>query len=451
LYHRVRLARGLAIAISGFCTACGTIHSLGDGNSRRHAFDLMARLEAKRCIDDGSDPRFSTDYLQGEARGQMFGVLECATAAGDVVVLRAFSSQYDGVWEVPGWVPPLLDVDAFQRITAPVDREIKALDRRIAEDGDPELVRERRALSQDLTRRIQGLYRLHNFRGETRPLTEVFPGGIPTGAGDCCAPKLLNHAARRGLHPVGISEFFWGRENRSGTRTHREFYPACAEKCQPILGFMLCGASVPIVYEDEDLVVVLKPSGLLAVPGRGPENRDCVVARIRALRPGCIEQPAVHRLDMDTSGLMVLARTAEAHRALSLQFIDRRIVKRYIALLDGEPAGSEGTIELPFRLDVDDRPRQIHDPVHGKVGITHWRKLSVEDGRTRVEFRPVTGRTHQLRVHAASPHGLGIPIVGDRLYGAGDGQGPLRLHAGFLGFSHPRTGERLEFRSEPAF
>lgn len=411
----------------------------------------MERLESRRCIDDTGDPRFSTDYLWGEARGQMFGVLVCVTDGGEVVVLRAFSCQYNGTWRVDGWVPPLIDVDEFLRITKPVDREIKALDARIAAGRDPELVRRRRALSQDLTARIQGLYRLHNFRGEARPLTEVFPGGIPTGAGDCCAPKLLNHAARHGLHPVGISEFFWGRENRSGTRQHGEFYPACAEKCQPILGFLLCGASVPVVYEDEDIVVVLKPSGLLAVPGKGPENQDCVVARIRTRRPVCIEQPAVHRLDMDTSGLMVLAMTADAHRELSRQFHDRRTGKRYIALLDGVLAGSEGTIELPFRLDVEDRPRQIHDPVHGKIGITHWRKLSVEGGRTRVEFQPVTGRTHQLRVHAASPHGLGVPIVGDRLYGAGEGQGPLRLHACFLAFTHPRTGERLEFRSEPSF
>jgi len=234
----------------------------------------MERLESRRCIDDTGDPRFSTDYLWGEARGQMFGVLVCVTDGGEVVVLRAFSCQYNGTWRVDGWVPPLIDVDEFLRITKPVDREIKALDARIAAGRDPELVRRRRALSQDLTARIQGLYRLHNFRGEARPLTEVFPGGIPTGAGDCCAPKLLNHAARHGLHPVGISEFFWGRENRSGTRQHGEFYPACAEKCQPILGFLLCGASVPVVYEDEDIVVVLKPSGLLAVPGKGPENQD---------------------------------------------------------------------------------------------------------------------------------------------------------------------------------
>ncbi len=414
----------------------------------------MAQLEARRCIDDGRDPRLSTDYLLGEARGQMFGVLECTTLGGDLVVLRAFSCQYNGEWLVDGWVPPVLDVVEFHRIADPVDREIKTLDRMIAEGKDPALIRRRRALSRDLMTRIQGLYRFHNFRGQTKPLTEVFQGGIPTGAGDCCAPKLLNHAALQGLTPRGISEFYWGRENRSGTRKHGEFYPACAGKCQPILGFMLCGtdgSTLPILHCDDDLVVVVKPSGLLAVPGRGAGNQDCVVARVKALRPDCIEQPAVHRLDMDTSGLMVLALTADAHRGLSLQFHDRETEKRYIALLDGELAGDEGTIELPFRLDVDDRPHQVYDPVHGKTGLTHWKRLAVENGRTRVEFHPVTGRTHQLRVHAASPLGLGIPILGDRLYGGGSGQGRLRLHASLLAFTHPRSGQRLEFHSEPPF
>ena len=206
-----------------------------------------------------------------------------------------------------------------------------------------------------------------------------------------------------------------------------------------------------IVHSDEDLMVVVKPSGLLAVPGRGADRQDCVVARVRALRPGCIEQPAVHRLDMDTSGLMVLALTAQTHRGLSRQFHDRETEKRYIALLDGELTGHEGTIELPFRLDVENRPRQIYDPIHGKVGITHWKKLAIENGQTRVEFWPVTGRTHQLRLHAASIYGLGIPIVGDRLYGIDNGQGRLRLHACLLRFTHQHSGERLEFYSEPPF
>jgi tRNA pseudouridine32 synthase/23S rRNA pseudouridine746 synthase len=154
---------------------------------------------------------------------------------------------------------------------------------------------------------------------------------------------------------------------------------------------------------------------------------------------------------MDTSGLMVLALTADAHRELSRQFEHREIEKRYIALLDGEVSGSEGTIELPFRLDTENRPYQIYDPVHGKTGITHWKVLSTGNKKTRVEFVPITGRTHQLRVHAASKHGLGIPITGDRLYGSGTEAGQLKLHASYLSFIHPVTGQKLKFRSEPDF
>ncbi|MBC8206702.1 MAG: RluA family pseudouridine synthase [Kiritimatiellales bacterium] len=209
--------------------------------------------------------------------------------------------------------------------------------------------------------------------------------------------------------------------------------------------------SMVIVYHDDDIVVICKPSGLLSVPGKGPENQDCVAARVKEQFPDCPDHPEVHRLDMDTSGLMVLTRTKEAHRELSRQFHDRETQKRYIALLDGELPEESGTIKLPFRLDVDNRPMQIYDPVHGKLGITHWRTLALENGKTRVEFIPITGRTHQLRVHAASEHGLGTPIVGDRLYGTGTAPGQLKLHAAFLSFTHPTTGKKLEFKSEPDF
>ena len=206
-----------------------------------------------------------------------------------------------------------------------------------------------------------------------------------------------------------------------------------------------------VIHEELEFVVVVKSSGLLSVPGRGPENLDCVSERVKALYPGCIEQPSVHRLDMDTSGLVVVARTKEVHRNISIQFQDKKVTKRYIAILDGELESEEGIIELPFRVDIENRPHQIYDPVHGKMGITHWKKILVQDGKTRIEFKPITGRTHQLRVHSASERGLGIPIVGDPLYGTGTGPGMMKLHACYLSFAHPRTGERLEFNSEPLF
>lgn len=206
-----------------------------------------------------------------------------------------------------------------------------------------------------------------------------------------------------------------------------------------------------IIHEDADFVVVVKVSGFLSVPGRGPEKRDSVSERVREAYPGCIEQPAVHRLDMDTSGLLVVARTAEAHRNLSIQFQDRQTDKRYVALIEGIVEGEGGTIELPFRLDIDNRPYQIYDEIHGKTGITHWEKIAVEGEFTRVGFHPITGRTHQLRVHSAHEKGLGIPIVGDPLYGNGEEPGQLKLHACELGFHHPVSGELMNFKSEAPF
>jgi tRNA pseudouridine32 synthase/23S rRNA pseudouridine746 synthase len=206
-----------------------------------------------------------------------------------------------------------------------------------------------------------------------------------------------------------------------------------------------------IVHEDEAFVVVDKISGMLSVPGRGPEKRDCVAERVREMYPGAPEQPAVHRLDMDTSGLLVVARNVDAHRQLSIQFQKRETRKRYVALLDGVLSDDRGTIELPFRLDIDNRPYQIYDPEHGKVGITHWEKLGIEDLWTRISFVPITGRTHQLRVHAAHARGLGIPIVGDPLYGNGTGPGQMKLHAVELGFQHPTSGVEMNFATEPSF
>ncbi len=206
-----------------------------------------------------------------------------------------------------------------------------------------------------------------------------------------------------------------------------------------------------ILHTDPDFVVVNKLSGMLAVPGRGPDKIDSVADRVRRLFPGCIKQPAVHRLDMDTSGLMVVALSADAHRNLSRQFHERQTRKKYLALLDGVLEQEDGVIELPFRLDVDNRPIQIYDEVHGKMGITHWRKLAVEGQTTRIEFTPITGRTHQLRLHAYHEKGLGIPIVGDPFYGRGTGPGQLKLHACELSFAHPITGQELTFSSAPEF
>lgn len=214
---------------------------------------------------------------------------------------------------------------------------------------------------------------------------------------------------------------------------------------------MIIPDGLTVLYEDDHIVVVDKPSGLLSVPGKGEANQDCVVSRVLERYPHSIEQPSVHRLDQDTSGLLVLAFTAIAHRNLSIQFMEKLVGKRYVALLDGVVEEAGGVIELSFRLDPDNRPYQVYDPERGKLGTTRWRKLGTKNGMTRVEFRPLTGRTHQLRLHSSHAKGIGVPIVGDRLYGNGTGPGQLKLHASTLRFRHPVTRKPLEFHSDPLF
>ena len=317
----------------------------------------------------------------------------------------------------------------------------------------------------------------------------------PTGAGECCAPKLIAQAYSLGLRPVSLAEFYYGENPLSGEKVHKQFYEPCDEKCAPLLPAML---GLKVLYQDDAIVVVEKPSGLLSVPGRGAEKQDCVVNRVKFLFggdigwcdarkgerggtidasvstdepdapaikipcsrcPHCIEQPAVHRLDMETSGILVLALTEDAHRNLSRQFEDATVKKQYEAVLDGIPqcikdGVTDGRLELPFRLDVENRPRQIYDEVFGKIGITEWQFMRYEKGsRARILFTPLTGRTHQLRLHSADAHGLGVPIVGDTLYGASrtEPASRLLLHARMLEFTHPVTGERMKFESPAPF
>ena len=305
-------------------------------------------------------------------------------------------------------------------------------------------------------KQVHDSYVITSYRGERRALRDLFaPGEPPGGAGDCAGPKLLGEAYRRGLRPIAMAEVWWGPPPVTGGRHEGGFYPACRGKCGPILPFMLEGLEVepaPVfgaaaiaadepraVFEDDDVVVVDKPIGLLSVPGRSGALRDSVQTRLRARYPAATGPLVVHRLDLETSGLLLAAKSETMYVALQAQFARREIDKRYIAWVAGEVRGDGGVIELPLRVDLDDRPRQIVDAVHGKPAITEWTVLAREGGRTRVAFMPRTGRTHQIRVHAAV--GLGAPIVGDRLYGApGD---RLLLHAERLEFVHPRTGRRI--------
>jgi tRNA pseudouridine32 synthase/23S rRNA pseudouridine746 synthase len=446
-----------------YCESCRHEHALDDSLARRYCLELMRRLEQDSRLDYEASPTewspdLHTDYLFGEARGQMFGVLVCRNQTGMLGVLKAFSCQYNGHWLVPGWVPPVFDHDALMPYQRQVEGEIKRLGEALqhcpagsARHGS--LKARRRDLSRGLMSHIHDHYTLGNFAGERRPLKAFFAGGgVPTGAADCCAPKLLDFAAKNSLQPLSLAEFYWGGENRSQTRQHGRFYPPCREKCQPILGFMLHGAEhLEVVYADASIVVVNKPAGLLSIPGKGPDKQDCVVGRVRARFPEATGPLAAHRLDMATSGLMVLGLTPETHRALSIQFQNRSTSKTYIAVLEGEPVEEHGVVELPFRVDLDNRPYQILDPIHGKMGKTLWRKLAKEGERCRVEFTPITGRTHQLRVHSAHSAGLGRPIVGDPLYGNPDLAERLLLHASQLNFTHPVTDRPLAFHSPAPF
>lgn len=238
-------------AAHGYCRSCRIVHALPLEPALDRCRELMESLESSRSIQRpdqaAGDLCLSTDYLFGEARGKMFGVLVGHDRSGREQTLYAFSGQYNGIWHVPGWTPPLFDLNLFHRVHDDREREIKQLTRQLAAlpRGTAEwqeLTRNRKQLSRSLMKDIFDIYVVRNFRGQSSSLGTAFSGaGLPTGAGDCCAPKLLVSAARSGITPTGLAEFYWGRENRSGTRRHGRFYHSCREKCQPLLGFLLCG------------------------------------------------------------------------------------------------------------------------------------------------------------------------------------------------------------------
>ena len=325
----------------------------------------------------------------------------------------------------------------------------------------------RRSMSDELQRWLFEQYRMLNARGEERNLIDIFSTTThavpPAGAGDCCAPKLLQYAYSHSLQPVCMAEFWWGESPRQEIRHHLSYYPACRSKCLPILTHMLQGLDVEpnplmaaateqlkIVYEDDAICVVDKPAGMLSVPGK--DNVESVESLMRQRWHQYDSNPImVHRLDRDTSGLMVVARTLEAYHSLQQQFARRLAAKRYEAVLDGVPATHEGTINLPLMPDITDRPRQCVDMQHGKPSVTTYRVVSTRANRTLVWLYPHTGRTHQLRVHCAHPLGLATPILGDPLYGRGTAAPRMYLNAAELEITHPVTGRRMQWKSESAF
>lgn len=325
---------------------------------------------------------------------------------------------------------------------------------------------ERKTRSAALQQWLFKQFRMLNARGEERDLCNLFKDTVqktpPAGAGECAAPKLLQYAYRNDWQPLAMAEFWWGDSPKNEIRRHGYYYPACKGKCGPILKHMLQGLHVEknpletdmhrgteleIMYEDEWLSVVNKPAGMLSVPGKS--DIDSVYGRVRRMYPEATGPMVVHRLDMATSGLILIAKTKEVHQNLQAQFKNRTVCKRYVAWLDGIVEKKEGHIELPLRPDPEDRPRQVVDAVHGKPAVTDYTVLHYDSGRTFISFIPKTGRTHQLRVHSAHPLGLNAPIVGDELYGRKADR--LYLHAEYLGFIHPVSGVYMEIEKESGF
>ena len=320
-----------------------------------------------------------------------------------------------------------------------------------------ELKEIRRTKSNALQREIFNQYVFLNGLGQQQVLSDCFPDfdlrHPPSGSGDCAAPKLLQFAYNNELEPVCMGEFWWGAAPVKEVRKHGYFYPSCASRCRPILGHMLQGLDVeenpllnygkdkpmPIVYEDEDLVVVDKPAGLLSVPG--VEIEDSALTRIKNLYPNASGAILLHRLDMSTSGLLMFTLNPKANKRMQRQFIKRQVEKTYIAEVVGEVKEEEGTILLPLAPDYFDLPRQMVCQENGKPSKTIWKVLHREKGISRLALKPVTGRTHQLRVHCAHPDGLGLPMIGDELYGVIGKR--LHLHAHELIFQHPTSKERI--------
>ena len=346
-----------------------------------------------------------------------------------------------------------------------------------------QIKKKRKQLSTKLQKKLFKQYRLLNSNGVEKDLIELFEDAVypipPAGTGDCAAPKLLQYAFKQHYKPLAMAEFWWGKPPKSEIRQHRNFYGACSGKCQPILHHMLEGMSIDenpllvnpaqgktfeIVYQDDAIVVVNKPNEFLSVPGKNIE--DSVYLRIKKQFPLATGSLIVHRLDMSTSGLMVLALTQRAQKSLQQQFINRIIKKRYVAILAGSIAAplaekntetkseGQGEINLPLRGDLDDRPRQLVCFEHGKASKTYWEIIETVQGKTRLFLYPETGRTHQLRVHCAHPKGLNIPILGDDLYGRQDEENKdqrLHLHAQRLTLHHPITKAEMTFEVDADF
>ncbi len=320
------------------------------------------------------------------------------------------------------------------------------------------LIEKRSKLSVDTQRKLFESYLFLNSNNRSLNLFDIYKNNtknIPSGAGECCAPKLFQYAFLNKLKPIALAEFWWGNPLSSSVRKHKQHYPACKGKCRPILNHMLKYLPIApnpllkslnqiqtlnIIYEDEYLMAINKPEKILSVEGK--EVKNSIEHLVKKNYPNLSGPLIVHRLDMSTSGVLLIAKSKQIHKHLQQQFVQKKIYKKYVALLDGILKKDRGLIDLPLRVDIDDRPRQTICYRYGKKALTKWEKISIENNVTRVNFYPISGRTHQLRVHSAHKSGLNIPIIGDQLYGKRNKR--LYLHAEEIMFIHPISKEKIK-------
>ena len=389
-----------------------------------HPWVKQAAEEVTRYLDS------KEEWKEEISRGKMFGVLVVKEhgkgnekSEESVYFIAAYSGQLGGACEVDYFVPPIYNVMT--------SRYFQEEQRRI--EGLFEQKEERKMRSEALQDWLFEQYQCRNAKGEAKTVMQIFKDyyaahtlkkqniernaknhHIPSGSGECCAPKLLQYAYLHHLEPLCMGEWWLGASPKNEVRHEKVFYPACHNKCRPILSFMLQGDWFVSRYSEE-----------MYFP--------------------------VHRLDQDTSGILIIAKNEKAYSSLQHQFITHTIRKTYTALLDGIVEEDEGRISLPLRPDFDDRPRQMVDLLHGKRAVTDWRVIERKEGVTRVEFYPQTGRTHQLRMHAAHQEGLNAPILGDKLYGKQSDCKRLCLHASRIEFNDTQTNERICVESNSAF
>ena len=442
-----------------------------------HPLCQLAAKEVQAYIAGHEDIREDAD------RGKMFGVL-VVEHQGGLAYLAAYSGLLAARNDWSFFVPPVYDAQQPDGYFKTKEREISQTSAISHQTS--------KQMSQDLQLWLFHQYQLLNARGETKDLVDIWQEYYsrpklrakfplpPGGTGDCCAPKLLQYAYGQGLRPLCMAEFWWGATTKEELRQHLNYYPACRGKCKPILTWMLQGLDVDpdpeslgfahlelkTIYEDDAIVVVDKPSGMLSTPGRIEQYSVETVMRQRY--PDAV---IAHRLDMGTSGLLIVAKSLEAYRPLQEQFVKHQVRKKYVAMLETMAVANfslftihsslptTGRISLPLRPDPMNRPRQMVDMEHGKRAVTDYEFLSTPPTSLTshpspltsnfVALYPQTGRTHQLRIHCAHPDGLGRPIVGDELYGTKAQR--LMLHATEIWFRHPVTGEEMHFISPVPF